>query len=177
MSGEGASRKLPWLLPHFNLSHSPLVIACISHKWHRSMLFFYHEILPTPPPGAKARSWHMIKWITSRTYNKIMNNKIIINFWLQPCFCDHTRSLQCSATNLNLTIRVLLFTKQAFRRQKCRGQIISVFFIGRGWDQKSACNGTTGNHYQSIVDLTHPTHALLFLNSVWVLVNVPQCYY
>ena len=34
-------------------------------------------------------------------------------------------------------------------------------FQGRGWDRTSACKGAAGSRYQSIVDLTHPTHAYI----------------
>ena len=37
----------------------------------------------------------------------------------------------------------------------------SFFLIGRAWDQTSACKGAAGSRYQSIVDLTHPTHAYM----------------
>ena len=34
--------------------------------------------------------------------------------------------------------------------------------IGRGWDRTSACKIAAGSRYQSIVDLTHPTHAYIW---------------
>ena len=41
------------------------------------------------------------------------------------------------------------------------GSLQFFFLIGRSWDRTSACKGAAGSHYQSIVDLTHPTHAYM----------------